>query len=67
MKCVCFAVHKSSNFNCTLVSKIDNYMRSMSCSKKRKILQKGGCLMTRGLLSILLFNKMNGLFANLPK
>jgi len=34
----CFAVHKNNNLNCNLVSKIGNFMRSMSCSQKRKIL-----------------------------
>jgi len=38
---ICFAVHKSSNFNCNLVSKIVNFMRSMLCSKKRKIIDEG--------------------------
>jgi len=36
-----FAVHKSSNFNCNLVSKISNLMRSMSSSKKQKIRDEG--------------------------
>jgi len=36
-----FAVHKSCNFNCNLVSKIGNLMRNMSTSKKRKILDEG--------------------------
>jgi len=35
----CFAVHKISNFNGNLVSKIGNFMRSMSCSNKTKILE----------------------------
>ena len=38
---ICFVVHKSSNFNCKLVSKIGKFMRSMSYSKKRKILDEG--------------------------
>jgi len=37
---ICFAVHKSNNLNCDLVSKIGNFMRSMSCSKKQKILHE---------------------------
>jgi len=43
---ICFAVHKRNNLNCDLVSKIGNFMRSMSCSRKRKFLMKGGCLTT---------------------
>jgi len=38
---ICFVLHKNSNFNCNLVSKIGKFMQSMSCSKKRKILDKG--------------------------
>jgi len=38
---ICFAVHKSSNFDCNLISKIGNFVRSMSASKKRKILDDG--------------------------
>jgi len=38
---ICFAVHKSNNLNCDLVSKIGNFMRNMSCSKKQKILHEG--------------------------
>ena len=30
-------------FHCNLVSKIGNFMPSVSCSKKRKILDEGGC------------------------
>jgi len=33
---VCFAVHKISNFNGKLVSKIGNFMRSMLSSNKTK-------------------------------
>jgi len=36
---VCFAVHKSSNSNCNLVSQIGNFMGSMSYWKNRKILE----------------------------
>jgi len=35
------AVHKSGNFNGTLISKIGNFMRSVSCSKKTKVLDGG--------------------------
>jgi len=41
IKNITFGVHESSSFNCNLVSKIDNFMRSMSCSKKWKILVEG--------------------------
>jgi len=34
---LCFPVHKINNLNCNLVSKIGNFMRSMSCLQKRKI------------------------------
>ena len=59
---ICFAVHKSNSLNCNLVSKIGNFMRSMSCPKNEKFFMKGACL-TSGLCCILLFNKMKGLFA----
>ena len=36
---ICFAVQKSSSFDCNLASKIVNLMRSMSCLKKRKNLE----------------------------
>ena len=36
-----FAVHKSNNLNCDLVSEIGNFMRSTSCSKKQKIFHEG--------------------------
>jgi len=35
---ICFAVHKSSNFNCNFISKIGTLMRSMSAWKKQKML-----------------------------
>jgi len=38
---LCFAVHKSKNFNCNFVSKIGNFMQRMSCLKKWKILDEG--------------------------
>jgi len=38
---ICFAVCNSSMFNCNLISTIGKFMRSMSCSKKRKILDEG--------------------------
>jgi len=40
-KSICFAVHKSSDFHCNLVSKIGKFMRSTPCSKKRKIIDEG--------------------------
>jgi len=37
---ICFAVNKSSSFNCNLVGKIGNFLRSMSRSRNRRILER---------------------------
>ena len=45
---VCFAVHKSRNFNCNLVSKMANLCDACRVRKNEKFLMKAGCLTTGG-------------------
>ena len=47
---ICFAVRKSSNFNCNLVSqRLAILYEACLLRKNEKLLMKGGCLTTSGL------------------